>query len=74
MSTYLNKVRKFNSKFTKFLIEQLLNTKNSNVDALVNLGSSTNLEFKRTILVEILAHLNILDLEKACNAKTVDLT
>lgn len=56
MSTYISKVKKLQSEFEEFLIEQLQRSKNSDANALANLGSSISSEYRRTILVEIFAH------------------
>lgn len=74
MLANLNKVRKLILKFIEFLIEQFPISENSNADVLANLGSSINLEFKRTILIKILTHPSIYELEEACNTKTTEQT
>lgn len=67
MSTYLSKVKKLRSEFKEFSIEQLLRSKNSYADALANLGSLINSEYRRTILIEILAHFSIMNVEDICS-------
>lgn len=74
MFTYLARVKKFQSDFEEFLIEQLPRSENSNVNALVNLRSSINSEYGRTILVEMLDHLSIMDIEDVYSTKKTDRT
>lgn len=57
MFAYLNIVRKSILEFAKSFIKQLPKSKNLNTDMLANLGSSISLKFKKTIPIEILAHL-----------------
>lgn len=49
-------------------------SKNLDADALANLGSSISSEYRRTILVKILAYLSILDVEVVFNAEKTDET
>lgn len=68
MSIYLSKVKKLQSEFKEFSIELLPRSKNSNMDALTKLRSSIGSEFRRTILIEILAHPSIINKEDICSA------
>lgn len=74
MTTYLSKVKKLISEFVELSIKQLPRSKNSNVDALANLESSINLKFRRSIPIEILAHLSILELEELYSIETAEQT
>lgn len=69
MSTYLAKVKKLQSKFEEFSIEQLPRSENLDANALANLGCSIGLEYKRTILVEILPYPTIMEVEDVCSAE-----
>lgn len=67
---YLSKVMKLVLEFKEFLIEQLPRNINSNSTTLANLGFSISSEFKRTILLDILARM--LKLEESCNIETIE--
>lgn len=71
---YLSKVKKLLSEFEDISIEQLPRSKNLNADALTNLWSPLGLEYRRTIPIEIFAHLSIMDMEVVCNIKKIDKT
>lgn len=74
MSIYLAMVKKLQYEFKEFFIEQLPRSENLDVDALANLGSSISSKYKRTIILEILACLSIMDVEDVCNAEVLEET
>lgn len=74
MIAYLSKVKKLISKFVELSIKKLPRSKNLNADALANLESSINLEFKRSIPIEVLAHPSILKLEELYSIETIEQT
>lgn len=72
MFAYLVKVKKLQFEFKKFTIEQLPKQKNSDVDALVNHGSSISSKCRMTIPVEILNHPSIVDTKDICCTEKTD--
>lgn len=72
MSTYLAKVRKLQSNFEEFLIDQLPRSENCDVDALANLGSSISSKYRRMLPVEILTYLSIMDVEDVCTIEEME--
>lgn len=59
------------SKFKGFSIEQLARIRNLNVDALASLRSSISSEFRRTILIEIIAYSSILESKESCYIEVI---
>lgn len=74
MSAYLARVKKLQSEFEEFSIEQLPKRKNSDVNTLANLRSSISSEYRRTIPMEILDHPNIMDSKDIYSMEKIDQT
>lgn len=74
MFVYLSKVKKLQFELKEFSIEQLPRSKNSNANTPTNLGSSISSEYRRTILIEILTHPSIMDVEDVYSTEKKDET